>query len=331
MPKETAVPSELVFQIASECLARDENPTVVAIQRELVKRLGISGGTQVVSRMLTAWREMAASKLIPNQRIRPGVPEELVEIADRMSDQLYEVAIRKAEESFSEARADLEAQRQSIQAEIERVQADAAETARLMEETKRDLSTTADALGQEQSRAAVLESKLEASLVYEGELKADIAKLNERISNLEADKERLQTDHARQLAEENARYLAALEAERTAWKGERQHLHEQTDRLRQASKEREADLEKQLASQTGFADSYRQQAMLANQSAGKWQGQAESLQGQVEGLRGQVETLQKQVADLAEAKARAEAKVEQLEMEMSRLKQLPEEPPLSPC
>lgn len=321
MAKETAVPRDLVFQIAAECLARDENPSVVTIQRELSKRVGISGGTNVVSRMLSEWREMVASRLMPGQRVRAGVPEELTEMADRMSDLVFELALRKAEETYANDHAALEKERQELQGEMAQVRAGAAETLRQMEDLKRELDLTLASLGDERSRAAVVLSKLEAAMQHEGELKAEIATRNERITHLEADKERLQSNHAHQLAEENARYLSALEAERMAWQGERRHLHEQTDRLRQASKERESDLERQLVSQTGFAEQYRQQAMSANQLAGKWQGQAESLQNQIEHL-------QKQLTEMTEAKVRAETLSEQLGVNLALAEaRLPASPP----
>jgi len=312
MPKETAVSQELVFQIASELLSRDETPSVVAIQRELTKRGGAAGGTAVVARMLSKWRQNAAERLSPAPRVRPDTPPQVVQLADQMSDALFDLALKSAEESYQAKREELAARNSQIEGEMVQIRAEMDALSQRLKDAQKDLANTTETLSSERARSASLEARLEVALQREVELKSDIATLQERVLHLEADKERLQAEHILQLAEESGRHQAAIESERAVWQGERQHLHEQTDRLRQASRQREDDLTRQLAVQTEFAEQYRTQAFAANQTAGKWQGQAESA-------KTQIEVLQKQLSEMVEQKARAEARNERLDEDIKVL------------
>lgn len=319
MAVPSAVSKEMVFEIASNFLARDETPTVSAVQREIGERTGSPGSTNVVGRMLKEWRAMAAQRISPAPRTRPDTPQELVALADKLSDAVFELALQRAEDAFAEDRKAMDKQHLEMIAEMDKVKTASKETQRLMASTQKDLAIAAESLAKEQSRSAAFEARLEVAISHESELKARIAQLIERVTHLESDKERLQAEHASQIAEENARHLGALESERTAWRGERTHLHEQTDRMRQSSKERETDLATQLASQTGFADQYRAQALAANQAAGKWQGQVEALSDQAVRVQAKMDGLQRQLSEVAEQKVRAEARAERHEEEIALL------------
>lgn len=305
MAKPSAVPQDLVFTIAAELLARDENPTTASVQQELTRRIGAPGGTAVVSRMVSAWRADAAAKLSPNRRVRPDTPEVIVALADQLADQMHVFAFEQARASFEKDREALEEERAAMTAEVEQVKTHAAEVAAQLQEAQGRLEREQALLTEEKTRTAGLASKVDMLVEREAELRAQLAELSERNEAKGREIAQIQSEHARQSSEAEARHAASLEAERKVWQGERQHLHEQTDRLRQASKQREDDLTRQLKAQEALADQYRTQAMDARQSAGKYQGQAEASAAMVA-------TLQKQVQELTEQKIRLEASVAEL-------------------
>lgn len=96
MPKPSAISQEDVNAIAVSLLSKGLSPTVNLVQAELKKRLGTSGGTQVVTRLIANWRETTAKSL--GATVRPGVPESLSSLADRFVTE----AFKHTSEMFSE-------------------------------------------------------------------------------------------------------------------------------------------------------------------------------------------------------------------------------------
>lgn len=82
MSKASAVTQDDINAIAIDFMAQGQIPSINLVQSELKKRHGFAGGTQVVTRMIAAWKENAAKAL--SQKVRPGIPEELSTISDKL-------------------------------------------------------------------------------------------------------------------------------------------------------------------------------------------------------------------------------------------------------
>lgn len=90
-----SVTHELTARACAAIAADGHNPGFPRVY----ERIGRKGSARVVQNPIAEWRR----KAVAGERRREGVPQELVAAADRMADELFKVAIERAEARLAEA------------------------------------------------------------------------------------------------------------------------------------------------------------------------------------------------------------------------------------
>lgn len=280
MPKESSVTQELVFKIAREYYAENGRPPSISLVLGEVARIkGSPGSTAVVTRLLSDFTEIVKIKM--RQRTRDGVDQAIVQQTDSLVDTILQLAEKKATDQFDEERAAFEAERRVWEGTEQEMLASLETKDSALASTQRELQRS----NEERLR---LEGQLDSLNRMNTDLQTQVARAEERVTLIQQSKDDLQADCARRLDEAAARHQEQLASERESWAGERTHLHEQTDAIRQAAKKAETDLQARIRDLSGANEQLHSQLEASGKEAGRWRGHAEALQKELDVCRAQL-------------------------------------------
>lgn len=275
MPKTSAIEYR---DVAAACYALSQQGEPVSFQRVYVA-LGNRGAARVVNAHVQAWRKEVGEKLaMAFQRSLPGLPEQLVQLADELLMRIWQAALDAGETGYQEARAALEIERADWQHRIERTEAAARDEAQARRQVEVKLDAAQSNLAALEASLATLQQEHRDALIQLEEHGSQIAGLREdlarALTTLEAECKRAD-EQASLLQKQHAIELAS---ERASAAGQRRFLMQTTDELRMAAKAKEADLVSQIEHNKAAADAYRGQLHKARDEAARWQGRAEAAE-----------------------------------------------------
>lgn len=320
MARASSVEYEQVAKACSTLFMNGRNTSFDAVYEEIGRR----GSAKVVQEYISDWRQEIAGRFVAG-RTNPDLPEELVTESDRLLVAVWQLALGKADTAYAGAREQLAAAQRDMETKIAFAQERAGEFERetlTLKERLRGLESqlsernqSIEAMRQEQTETTTL---LRTKAEENGTLREEISRLN---AILEAERtshdaalaaERRQHDEA--LARERERHESAIalerrraseeiEREREVAAGDRRHLMEQTDQIRQAARITQTALSGQLEEARTIADAFRQKAGNAEAQIAYQRGRAETaetelgktkellglLQGEVAVLRSQLQ------------------------------------------
>lgn len=252
--------------------------------------IGNRGSSRVVQDYIKRWRKETADKLaITVTRNLVGLPDSLVARVDDVVVQLWQGALAQAEQTYLQARGELDLERAELTAERERDREDRERQAAALAVLEGDLKAARATLEAQELAAGELKTANQEADARLRERDAQVTALREEIARLSTTLESSQRQHAADLAaaqtraEElvtEARRQAAqeLEREREAAQGERTYLMQNTDEIRRAAKLNEQHLKDEAAGLRQMVDGYRQRANRAESDASRWQGRAEAAE-----------------------------------------------------
>ena len=283
-------------QVAEACYQLFQRGEPVSFQR-VYDLIGNKGSGRVVNDYIKTWRQEAGEKLSVSfsRNLPGGLPDALVATADELLVQLWQGALASAEESYQEARRQLDQVRAEMEAEREREKAVLQEQQLLASRLGAELQ--AAQTGLEEKDAALRENAVrrheQDALLRQRD--AQLGALREEVARLSATLENTQRQHAVAIADTQARgeerlaqarqaHLQEMEREREVAAGERAYLMQITDELRQAARHGEAKLQAEIAALRESCEAARHQATQAGDESARWQGRAEIAEALIERL-----------------------------------------------
>lgn len=277
MPKESTVTQELVFGIARDYYAENGRPPSISfVLGEVARIKGSPGSTAVVTRLLSDFTEIVKLKM--RQRTRDGVDQAIVQQTDSLVDTIMQLAANKATAAFDAERSAFEAERRVWEGTAQELQARLETKEGVLASTQRELQKSNEG-------RLRLEGQLDGLNRLNTDLQTQVARAEERVFSIQQSKDALQDDCARRLDDLAVRHQEQLASERESWAGERRHLHEQTDAIRQAAKKSETDLQARIKDLSGANEQLHAQLEESGREAGRWRGHAEALQKELETCR----------------------------------------------
>lgn len=240
MAKSSDVSKERVFE---SCRAVRDAGARVTFER-VYERLGRRGSAKVVQDYIALWQTTE------DQDFLPGLPPAFVGALRQLGVEAFAAAMREAETRMEQRRAVLEqeatAQREACDAAVRAAQdqAAAAENERLALEAQ--LAAVRQDLAIANERGAALTQQVDERDRGLATLRGELATKTQETTALAARLDATAAQYQAELRDERLAGQQALNQERERGAGERQHLMEQTDRLRQDKEREVGDLKVQL-------------------------------------------------------------------------------------
>lgn len=295
MARESSVDPRAVEKACAELLAQGESPSFPAV----FSLLGRKGSASVVQGYITDFKKKLGAQLGKIRDV-PGLPPALVEASDRQLAATWQIALDTAEGAYQDARSKLDGERMDMQATLEthaeklaesereglrlqgRIDAQEVEIAGLNEArqavqdrllaTETTLAERETQLSETREMAATLRATLDSERAkFTEKLDATHIQHAEELTAIRAGHETIINDLTQQ-------HRAELERNQAIYDGEKRHLYEQTDAIRQANKLEIDRLKHDLSSVTVSSELHYRAAHEARDALSKLAGKVEMLE-----------------------------------------------------
>lgn len=295
MARESSVDPKAVEKACAELLSQGESPSFPAV----FALLGRKGSAAVVQGYITEFKKRLGAQLGKIRDV-PGLPPALVEASDRQLAATWQLALETAESAYQDARLKLDGERLDMQATLEihaeklaksereglrlqgRIDAQDVEIAGLIEArqvaqdrllaTEITLAEREMQLVETREMAATLRATLDSERAkFTEKLDATHVQHASELTAIRAGHETIITDLTQQ-------HRADQERNQAIYDGEKRHLYEQTDAIRQANKIEIDRLKQELNSITVSSELHYRAANEARDALAKLAGKVEMLE-----------------------------------------------------
>lgn len=295
MARESSVDPLAVEKACVELLSQGESPSFPAV----FALLGRKGSAAVVQGYITDFKKKIGTQL-GKTRLVPGLPPALVEASDRHLAEIWQLALHTAEVAYQDARLNLDSERAAMQELIEnysekfsdlerevlrlngKLDAQTVEIAGLIEARQaiQDRLLTAEAtlnerdgqLAETRVAAASLRATLDSDrAIFVEKLDAVHQQHADEVSAIHA-------SHETRIRDLTQQHRAELDRNQAIYDGEKRHLHEQTDAIRQANRQEIDRLKKEIVSLTASLEVQIRAANSAREAIARVSGKIEMLE-----------------------------------------------------
>ena len=275
MAKISSITFAEVAKICYELSGSGESVSFAAVYAALGNR----GSGKVVNGFIQQWKKEVGEKLAMNfQRNLPGLPIDLVHLADQMLLKLWEAGLEAGEVGYQGAKEELERQRAEFAHERDQALSLAGQESEKARALQGELEVLNAVLSQTKVTLAQTQQDMKTAQIALEEKSAVLLDAREQLARAQAalDAERRAADAKVTALEE--KHTAEISSLRVAAQGERNHLMRMTDELRTSSKLKQEELQMQLEAAKMQVDSYRQQANKARDEATSYRARAEAAE-----------------------------------------------------
>lgn len=319
-----------VFRICFELFSERQGrvPAYPAVAERYQERHGFKGSTKVLQEYVREWR--AALEEQVSAPVKPDLPDEFVAEGTALIQQLYQSALQHANAAFEQLRTESQAQVAQAKGQLETAEGALRELQLAHDELIVEKQTLEARVSSLTGEVHTLTRQAAADKARITSLEHEISRADERLRAAQASHEQAvaaEREHAESREAELRRIHAGeLVREREVFEGERRHLQEQTDRIRQGHVQELGDLRGRVAQLEQRLEGQNQALAAEREESARLRGENAALGREITCVREQFQQanaqLQEQLADrarieqaLLDQKARGEA----LETENERL------------